>query len=296
MLSILIPVYNFDIRKLVQQLHEQGSLLSIPFEIICVEDASKEEFAHLNKELKDLEYVIHEILPQNLGRSKIRNYLATKAKYEYLLFMDCDSMPVSDNYLQNYIQHLQPRQLLYGGRSYQNTAPTNPDLYFHWYYGKNREESKAAIRQQQPYQSFMTNNFLIPKAILQAILFDENLTQYGHEDTLFGLELEKRKIPILHLDNPLEHIGLEINSVFIHKSELAIQNLYWLHQNRHLSQEVKLLRFYLWTKKCYLNFIILPIYKLSQKIILRNLCSNRPILRLFDFYKLGYLVAWGWKR
>lgn len=291
MLSILIPIYNFDVRKLVNRLHTQGLNLDIPFEIIGVEDASSADFVQLNQELK-LPYFTHKVLAKNVGRSKIRNLLAQFAQYDYLLFMDCDSMPTNSNYLNNYAQQLNPKQLLYGGRCYATTPPQDLELYFHWHYGTQREQSTAIERQKAPHQSFMTNNFLIPKAIFEQIKFDEQLTQYGHEDTLFGLELKKRNIFIQHLDNPLEHIGLEKNSTFIRKSEQAIQNLHTLHQQYDLGQGIKLLSFYLLTKKFYLHSLIAFFYTLSKRYILNNLYSSNPKLRLFDIYKLGYFIKW----
>ncbi|MBK9012976.1 MAG: hypothetical protein IPM82_02230 [Saprospiraceae bacterium] len=65
----------------------------------------------------------------------------------------------------------------------------------------------------------MTNNFLIPRQLFLEIQFDETLRQYGHEDTLFGMELARRQVPIVHIDNPLEHIGLEPVDVFLRKTE-----------------------------------------------------------------------------
>lgn len=292
MLSILIPSYNFDIRKLVHQLHEQGVLLEIPFEIICVEDASLKQYVELNQSIKLLTFVSYQVLSDNFGRSKIRNYLATQAQYEYLLFMDCDSMPTSKQYLSNYIKQVHPNQLLYGGRSYQQKPPNSPELYFHWYYGTHREQSTAQKRQKNAYQSFMTNNFLIPKKVFENIRFDEALKQYGHEDTLFGLELKQQGIPIQHLDNPLEHIGIELNHVFLKKSEKAIQNLYALHKKHSIEKEIRLLRFFIRTKKLYLHTFISVIYFLLKKIITKNLFSPSPQLILFDFYKLGYLIEW----
>jgi glycosyltransferase involved in cell wall biosynthesis len=292
MLSILIPSYNFDVRKLVHQLHQQGVLLSVPFEIICIEDASLQEYVDLNQSINALSFVTHQVLSNNLGRSKIRNYLATQAQYDYLLFMDCDSMPVSQTYLSNYIVQIKPQQLLYGGRCYQDQAPKDPELYFHWYYGIHREQSTAKARQKNAYQSFMTNNFLIPKDVFQSIRFDEELTQYGHEDTLFGLELQQKKISIRHLDNPLEHIGLELNHIFLQKSELAIQNLYILHTKHSIHKEIKLLRFFVQTKRLYLHYLISVIYFFTKKPLIKNLCSLHPQLTLFDFYKLGYLIQW----
>lgn len=292
MLSILIPVYNFDVRKLIHQLHQQGVLLTIPFEILCVEDASDRAYIDLNQSIQALPNVHYRVLPNNFGRSKIRNYLASLAQYPYLLFMDCDSMPVEPTYLSNYVEHLHPNRLLYGGRCYQPQAPQDAVLYFHWYYGIHREQSSAKTRQKNAYQSFMTNNFLIPKSIFESIRFDETLTQYGHEDTLFGLELRDRKIPIRHLDNPLEHIGLELNFVFLKKSELAIQNLHTLHSKYSVEKEIRLLRFFIQTKRLYLHNLIIVIYFLSKNLITKNLFSHHPQLLLFDFYKLGYLIHW----
>ncbi|CAA6829344.1 MAG: Unknown protein [uncultured Aureispira sp.] len=292
MLSILIPSYNFDVRKLVHQLHQQGVLLRVPFEIICIEDASLQKYVDLNQSINALSFVTHRVLSNNLGRSKIRNYLATQAHYDYLLFMDCDSMPVSNAYLSNYIEQIHPKQLLYGGRCYQEQAPNDLTLYFHWYYGKHREQSIAKDRQKNSYQSFMTNNFLIPKDLFESIRFEETLTQYGHEDTLFGLELQEKRIPILHIDNPLEHIGLEPNHVFLKKSELAIQNLYILHTKHSVHKEIKLLHFFLQTKRLYLHFPILIIYFFTKILLKKNLFSRLPQLTLFDFYKLGYLIQW----
>ena len=209
MRSILIPVYNFNCVTLVKELHEQCKLAGITFEIIILEDAST-QFLEPNSYLQQLgDFVKYDCLAQNIGRSSIRNLLAQKAQYPYLLFMDCDSAVVKNDYITSYTKVLNSRKLLYGGRVYKDVPPKQKTLSLHWKFGRKREQSLAKSRATHPYHSFMTNNFVIPKAIFQQIKFDENLTQYGHEDTLFGMELKARNIPILHLDNPLEHIGLE---------------------------------------------------------------------------------------
>lgn len=289
MLSILIPCYNFDVRPLVHRLHEQILQLSIPAEIRCVEDASAPPFVQLNKSLQPLPHVHWEVLPQNLGRSKIRNYLAQTARYEFLLFMDSDSMPTGDDYLAQYVAHLPTKGVLYGGRSYAIAPPTDPQLYFHWFYGTQREVQTTAQRQQQPYHAFMTNNFLIPKTIFEKIQFDESLTQYGHEDTLFGCALAQAAVPILHLSNPLQHIGLEPRDQFLDKSQLALQNLKQLYQSQKLhSSATRLLVWYqrllpfrhlMWFFAC-LSIPFLKRYLYQKK---------QAYLIVFDVYKLLYL-------
>lgn len=291
MLSLLIPCYNFDIRGLIQELHRQANACAITFEIICLEDASDATFVALNESIKKISCVHYEVLSENVGRSKIRNLLAHRAQYPFLLFMDCDSWPPDAFYIQRYVSILDPQKVLYGGRCYSPKPPKLHNLYFHWYYGSQREEQTATQRQKVPYHSFMTNNFLIPKALFLTIGFEERLTLYGHEDTLFGLELSHRKHPIIHLDNPLKHIGLEPTDTFLNKSKQALHNLWYLYQHKLLpANATKLLTWHKRSKQYYLAPILRLFYQLFHHILLHQLRSKRPILMFFDLYKLSYLA------
>ena len=106
MLSILIPIYNFDVRPLINDLQKQSELTGVEYEIICLDDGSTAHFKAIHKGLTTLSNVHYEELPQNLGRSKIRNQLAKMAQYDYLLFMDNDSGLTHPNYIQTYLDHL----------------------------------------------------------------------------------------------------------------------------------------------------------------------------------------------
>ena len=291
MLSICIPVYNFEVTGLVRSLHAQASKANITFEIRCYDDGSSTSFKENNQVIKDTEHVIYRELPENLGRSKIRNLLAREASYEFLLFMDCDSEAPDDQYIQRYVDAADAQKLIYGGRSYHQTPPTETDEFLRWHYGCEREVIPAARRQQQPHHNFMTNNFLIPKPIFEGIGLDESLKGYGHEDTLFGIELKKANIPIVHIDNPLHHIGLEGTDEFLRKTEEGIRNLHRLIQRGLIGEEVKLSRFYLQTKRWGLAGLIRWWYGLRENAIRRNLRSKNPALKKFDFLKLAYLLT-----
>ncbi|WP_425421259.1 glycosyltransferase family 2 protein [Phaeodactylibacter xiamenensis] len=289
-LSILIPVYNYDVRPLVEALRQQADALEWAVEILCWDDASLPEFQNINAPLGQLPGVTYRLMPENLGRSRIRNRLAEAARYDYLLFMDGDSEVTRADYLEQYQSHCTPGRLLYGGRIYQPEPPESPRLRFHWHYGRSREVQRAETRQKQPYHSFMTNNFLIPKALFAPIQFDERLLQYGHEDTLFGLELQRRGIPILHLDNPLIHAGLEPAETFLRKSEQAIENLVFLYQEGSL-RETRLLRAYerldAWKAARPARYLLDQVRPLLKQHLLY---ANTPNLRAFDLYKLGVLL------
>ncbi len=298
MFSILIPVFNFNIRPLVADLHRQCEANGSEFEILCFDDGSTEDFRHLNREVASHKNVIYKELPQNLGRSAIRNVLGKAARFPLLLFMDCDSKVVREGYVGEYLSEswkLSERLatatfIVYGGRCYSKIPPADPSLFFHWRYGIEREQSTAEQRCRSPYHSFMTNNFLIPRALFLSILFDENLRQYGHEDTLFGLELARRQVPILHIDNPLKHIGLEPAEVFLEKTRQGVENLAALWR-RGAVIETRLLRMFLQVKKWRMGGLLAQVFKWSEPLIVSNLKSKNPGLRLFDFYKLGYFSS-----
>jgi glutaredoxin len=290
MLSVLIPVYNFNVRDFVNELHKQSVHESVEFEIILVDDASDEEYRKINSTLNDLQYVQYIQLEKNIGRSKIRNFLAEKAQYNYLFFADCDSAIQKDDFIKAYIQQLNNDVIICGGRSYNSVPPSDHKKYLRWYYGKKRESKRAEERNIQPNRSFMTNNYVISKSIHNSIKFDEKISQYGHEDTLFGIELKRRKISVTHIDNTLEHIGLENNKEFLNKTNKGIKNLvYIIHEYDYpeLFEDIKLLRIYNKTK--HYSFIFKFTYCAFGKIIRRLLRTKKPSLKLFDLYKLSYL-------
>ena len=86
MLSILIPTFNHNIVSLVKELHEQAVHEDIVFEIVCLDDAST-LFVAENQTITQFSNTHYEILGNNVGRSKIRNLLAQKAKYDWLLYL-----------------------------------------------------------------------------------------------------------------------------------------------------------------------------------------------------------------
>ena len=278
MLSILIPCYNFNIHNLVKDLWKQGKLLKINFEIICIEDGSSEMF--LNHNIKNLQYVNYIVNQENIGRSKIRNLLAKKAKFNWLLFIDCDSKINDNKFLSNYAQKMdQSNVVFYGKTEYlKKLQTTNKKL--HWLYGK-RIESKRKKNQ------FSSHHFLIQKKIFNQVNFDEKIDKYGHEDTIFSIQLKKKKYQLYYINNPLLHIGLENNDIFIKKTEQSIKNLIIL-KNRYNLNHLRVIKTYNILSSIFLDYLLLLSFRLLRKKILKNLNSENPNMWLFQFYKLGY--------
>lgn len=295
MLSILIPVYNFNIVALVTELHRQATKASIPFEIIVLDDCSSALLRDQNQDVAHLPGVRFVVLDKNIGRARIRNRLANMAVYDSLLFMDCDCEVPSEYYINNYLPYCGDKIVVCGGNIYKEEPPEEPEYLLRWLYGMKREQVTDFIRNLNPYRSFMTRNFLIDKNICSQIQFDESIIQYGHEDTLFGLELKKRDIPVKHINNPLYHIGLEISSLFLHKTSEAIENLLTLiHDGKIRKDDIKdirLLKAYRFIKKFNLINIYLFFYAFVSNQVMRNLLGSNPSIFAFDLYKLSLISS-----
>jgi hypothetical protein len=119
---------------------------------------------------------------------------------------------------------------------------------------------------------------------------DEKLTQYGHEDTKFGYDLKRNQIALKHLDNPVEHIGLETNTIFLDKTKAGVENLVQL-MNQGYASESKLVQTYQKLKRFHSLGLFRFFYFLISGFIVRNLHSTKPSIRFFDIYKLHFFIA-----
>lgn len=287
MLSICIPIYNNDCNKLVDDLNKQISMQNVPIEIICIDDKSNDEFREKNIQLKDK--CVYILLDKNLGRASIRNKFLDYTKFNWLLFLDNDSLIDSADYLEKYLAEIKKKMALVicGGTHF--LPPLNKTLKNNLCYkiSNTSEHNTKLKRRQNVYASFMTNNFAINKQVFNDIKFDETLTTYGHEDTVFGLMLQERKIPITYIDNNVICIANDSNKVFIEKTKQAIDNLSFLSKTKDIKliDYVGLLSAYFKCKQKGFSsvlricgFFLLP---LLETLLLKGFASNR----IYNIYK-----------
>jgi glycosyltransferase involved in cell wall biosynthesis len=296
MLSVNIPVYNIEVVELVDQLTTQAKKLKIPFEIRVYDDCSAENTKLKNRALLRANSVVYVELENNLGRAAIRNKMGLESIYEQLLFIDADSYLVKDNYLETFIQNTKTGRILCGGTAYSPEKPKQQEKLLRWVYGKEREAVSAAQRNSKKGFILTSNNFLIEKAVFEKIHFRENLKGYGHEDTLLGYDLFKQNFEILHIDNPVEHTGLENSQVFLDKTKRALENLKLVSEelllnDREFIQQVNFLEKYHRFVKVLPKTFLSWCFVFSQKYLARNLTGSKPNLRCFDLYKLGFYAT-----
>lgn len=299
-LSILIPTYNYACAHLVCELQKQceeveATLPGFEYEIIVADDGSTDvETTTKNATIECLPHCRFEMRDENVGRAAIRNWLVNEARGEWLLIIDCDAEVMSDDFILRYWEETKGGDaIVVGGLSTPKECDKGCEL-------RHRYELAADVirtveaRRKKPAMFFSTFNFLCPRNVLLAIPFDERCVEYGYEDALFGIEAEARGIPIVHIDNPLLHLGINDNAAFLRNSEAALRTLKRLGPPMTERSRVghAAARF---TASAWRRYTLLPlfliIYKMSRPLLRRNLLSSRPSLRLFAFYKLGYYLS-----
>jgi len=292
MLSVCIPIYNQDVGELTHALHRQAEALGVEAEILLLDDASEERFRLINRQLSALPLVRYEELNKNSGRSRIRNTLALKARYPLLLYLDCDITIPRKDFLRSYLEAGRDGSVVCGGHAYQAEQPAWPYL-LHWLSGSHRETKDAAIRQFQPYHSFMTASFLVPASLLFELPFNEELNGYGHEDTLYGFQLKKRNIHVKHIDNPVIHRGLEPADVFLEKTRDSLANLIKIYELTGYDVDfldmVRVLKTCEQIKRQRLRPLLALFHSLAGHCLARRLAGRHPRLWMLDLYKLGII-------
>jgi glycosyltransferase involved in cell wall biosynthesis len=296
-ISLLIPVCDYDIVAIVHSMKSCIGKVPEFIEILIGDDGSTPEYRarYLSLEGDGVKVIVSE---KNIGRAAIRNKLALEAKGDYLLFIDADTMipGTAEAYIMKWVEAMPTARVISGGVLYHESPPGDPDKILRWKYGRKREQRKASERNKMPYAAFTTFNVLIDKSIFSKLRFNEELKQYGHEDTLFSYQLEKAGIKILHIDNGLIHEGLESNREYLNKTKLGIENLSMLYDSvtdkRAFSSSVTMLRIYNIIRVFRLNLILAGIFVRFRERMEIKIDSSDPSLLLFAIYKVSMFCTY----
>jgi len=291
MISVLIPTYNYNVYPLVREMHKQLSKSRINFEILVYDDASTKVF-ETTKLLTELENVLYKKMPQNLGRLALRYKMAQDARYDKLLFTDADMFPKDRFFITKMIKTIekQTADIYFGGIQVPANPPSS-DKILRWKYGKEREGLSLEDRKKRPYKSLLCGTIVIDKNIF---LTDAkpmlDIKKYGL-DTYFSYLLKQRQRKILHYHNPIVHLGLEPNKIFLNKTKEAVQTYRFLIRQKLMpANHIKLTETGEKLKK-YLPYPVRQlIFKIKRPFLEWQLQSKQPVLFFFDIYKLLYYL------
>lgn len=285
-LSILIPVYNETCYVFVKKLAEmcdsmQESQRLTCYEILVADDASTcQECRTINRAINDIPHCRYMEKEQNTGSAATRNYLAKESRFDWLLFLDSDMEISHSDFLLRYLD-CEAEGVINGGISIGQGSTAN----LRFLYEKHCEaQHTAEKRSQNPWHSFRSTNFLIPRDVMLHCPFDERFKKSGYEDVMLGKQLMLQGIDIHHIDNPMTMTNFEDNDAYMEKTE---RNLRTLHTFR---KELKGFSQIADASQAIRPFICLWHWVfgvLERKI----LCGSHPRLRVYNAYRLGYYLT-----
>ncbi|THF51457.1 glycosyltransferase family 2 protein [Flavobacterium supellecticarium] len=292
MFSILIPTYNDDVSNLTRSLIKQGNALQLSFEIICWDDCSSDSVASQNNKALCAEFDNYSYYRSatNLGDTQTRTSLALKAKYDWLLFVDSDVLPGSETFLKKYVAFIGSQNpIIFGGCQYSDHHE-NQATMLRWTFGHSRESQTAESRNQKPYHYIFSSNFLTDKNTFLSIKFPKK-NIYGM-DSFFSYQLYQKAIPVLHIDNPILHLGLDKNEIFFQKSLEAVK----LRKNMFselpgIENINSLLKNYNRLRRLHLDSVVGLFFNLSEPVLRKMILGKNRNLFCLDLYRLGYICV-----
>ncbi|MEM8616030.1 MAG: glycosyltransferase [Pseudomonadota bacterium] len=155
---------------------------------------------------------------QNQGRSHARNRLIALAESDWILFLDADMRPDDEDFLNRYLEAAEAStypSLIPGGFSLRH-AVTTDQTRLHAAQSLASECLTASQRAEAPGRYVFTSNILVHREILDAVQFDLGFTGWGWEDVDWGLRIAS-EWPVLHIDNPATHLGLDTDKALLAK-------------------------------------------------------------------------------
>lgn len=289
MISILIPVYNYNIKMLVENLLTQFKNIDCKWEILISDDASKDGIKRSNLDfINNLNLGSVKLFQQekNIGNTSNRNILIDEASFNWLLFLDADVLPVSTNFLTNYIKYMRSttQDIISGNIIYDCKNPL-PHL-LRWKYGVKKEQVSFNERQNNLVMHARGANFAIKRKLAQKNNFPILKEKYGFVDTRFFLQFSKDKFCVI--ENPVFHLGIETNEKFLQKVKKAVVNaLFLLNSEDKLFKKITLISIY--QKIRIFKFILSKTYLLFYKFFESKLLSKNPSILYLQVYKILYL-------
>jgi glycosyltransferase involved in cell wall biosynthesis len=196
--DIVIPTYNNkNISNTLEKVIDQKSNNSWEYKIILVDDGSTDDSIERIPE-NYLNCINVYRLDTNQGRAKARNYGAKRGTGEYILFLDSDCQPKSENCFYILLNHLiNSIDVAYGPIQSCDTGFWPEYINY-----LSNERSKKALLNN--IDSFTSAYFALARNIFDKCGgFNENYIKYGFEDKDLILRLEKCNVKIKQVSDSI---------------------------------------------------------------------------------------------
>lgn len=221
--SIIIPTYNRRIQlieileKISQQLYGRDC-----FEVIIIDDGSNDgtsDAVSLFKKKSNMD--INLISQMNKGPAHARNAGIKISKHEYIVFLDSDCYPLSDDWLlniNNKVNDIRSKghdDFLLAGRISMPTDSLSQRFIFYLNGYGTPDLGAVGFENTGDFISFPTTNLIVPKKTFHSVgAFDENIIYGSGEDTDFCYRLWKSGRAIFVYDPSISIFHLHRTGIF----------------------------------------------------------------------------------
>ena len=225
--SVLIPFLRDDPLPLLDALDTEASALSGAVELVLMDDGTGDVALTqaLEARIATMAMPVQLItLGANEGRSRGRNRLAAAARAGHLLFLDSDMRPDTPRFLGVWADLVRDRDpaVAFGGFSLLQ-APTDARFAVHRAMAAKSECLPCEVRALTPEKYVYTSNLLVRRDVFDTEAFDAAFTGWGWEDVEWAMRVSRR-YPVIHVDNPATHMGLDTVQALAGKYEQSAPN------------------------------------------------------------------------
>lgn len=225
-LDVCIPFYKDDPSPLVRQLSAQTDASDIALTLCDDGSQSATLTEAVKRALGNFPGAATLMtLPRNMGRGQARNALIAHAKSDWLLMLDADMELPARDFISRYLAQIAALQVpgcIVGGFGV-DMEHVAPKYRLHAHHAKLSECVTADIRAKDPGRFVFTSNIVVHRQIAQTICFHPDFQGWGWEDVEWGLRVV-RDYPVLHIDNPALHLGLDTDAGLLTKYRQSVEN------------------------------------------------------------------------
>ena len=203
-ISVIIPTHNRSkiLRECIHALFKQD-LPEKSYEIIVVDDGSKDETKEVMELLKKQHPGITFLSQPNQGQGIARNHGMQKAKGDIVVLIG-DDIIVKENFLSEHLRlhlrHPGEYEAVLGLTLWHPKLTLTP--FMHWltngstilgrFGGHQFAYEKLKDKEAADYNFFYTSNISLKRSLLDKYPFDPAFSGYGWEDIELGYRLHKR--------------------------------------------------------------------------------------------------------
>ena len=225
--SVLIPFLRDDPADLLARLGSEATALDGAVEIVALDDGTADPTltARLKAQASAAALPMRLVtLAANEGRSRGRNRLSSAARGDWLLFLDSDMRPDRPDFLRAWADLVERERpaVAFGGFSLLQ-APDEPRFAVHRAMAARSECLPRDTRAEQPEKYVYTSNLLVRRDVFEAEAFDPGFSGWGWEDVEWAMRVSRR-FPVIHVDIPATHVGLDTVESLAGKYEQSAAN------------------------------------------------------------------------